>query len=338
MQEIVNQMERMIADNSYLAPVGETYPILMETDEVNRVYRIRWREFNGSAYKGEWVTREFLFPPRMRIVVKAIVQSDSTAIRYGYRIENGPESEDALHRVRLEAPSLTRSHVQFLSEQGEPGYPGIDVGGGRYLHVEFPSLKYIQDYTFWIWRPRDDDDTGVSAQPGEILEIPPVFSVPWESLPGVLTCWIKASNYRIGVSGHTDPTNVQELFAIDQLVPGISGTLKKVFRFAYHGRTVGPVPAPGPGTTRNDFLATIQGYLQEAREWGWCPGEQTADALEAAMEDLAGGELEETEFERRLKKLLQMVEEASHREDILYETWALLTFNLRHLKRLPPQR
>ncbi|MGH9341119.1 MAG: hypothetical protein ACRD1R_16360 [Acidobacteriota bacterium] len=336
MQELVNQLDRKIADNSYLAPVGETYPILMETDEVNRVYRIRWREFNGTAYKGEWVTREFLFPPRMRIVVKAIVQSESTAIRYGYKIENGPESEDALHRVRLEALGLTRAHVQLLANRGWPRYPGVSVNADRYLDVGLPSTRYLQDFRFHIWQLKDKDI--VSAAPGTALEIPPVFSVPWESLPGVLTCWIEASNYRIGVSGHSDPTNVQELFAIDQLVPGISGTLKKVSRFTYHGRTVGPVPAPGPETTRNDFLATIQGYLQEAREWGWCPGEQTADALEAAMEDLAGGELEETEFERRLKKLLQMVEEASHREDILHETWALLTFNLRHLKRLPPQR
>ncbi|MGH9341117.1 MAG: hypothetical protein ACRD1R_16350 [Acidobacteriota bacterium] len=106
---------------------------------------------------------------------------------------------------------------------------------------------------------------------------------------------------------------------------------KSVPRDQYHGRTTGPVPEPA-ATTSDEFLKTIQAYLKEARQWGWCPDEPTAASLERGLEELSQFLDRREDLMLFVDQLVENIEEAYRTGRILHETWVLLKFNLLYLR------
>jgi hypothetical protein len=300
-----------------------------ETDLEERVYRVSWPTWSGDYWRGAWtgpeVRRTVRFIPRMELVVEAeFGRSEKGEPAYGYLIRNGRGSEADAARIRIECVGLNRERVAMLS-----GLPHRWNVGDGFVRFALPGPMYSQDFTLHVFGP---DEKLMMAGPGETLRIPTELSVPWRSLPGVVACWAEAwldypFNMPRGMDVEQDPDDVTRIFQRGGEYPSPAvGHAKSVPRWAYEGKTVGPVPVPEPDE-RAEFVARIREYLREARYRGWCPDGELADRLEAELARIDPGAPDP----ERIARLLQEVEAAAESGGLLHEAHVLLKYNLEYL-------
>jgi hypothetical protein len=321
----VEEIQALIDRGRYLAhPLG--VPVQFEVDEERRLYRVSWRQWEGDVWSGGWKGPEILkvipFVPQVRVVVEATY----TDGRFGYRVTNLPESEAALSRktIELEAFGLTRELARlnqsvpledrrFPAEEGRFGFslPARVQGTYRFSHY--------------------DGSKPWSTEPGETYMLPPLLKVPWKNTPGILHCWLRVSGWDpstlgTGIDPEIDPPNVMNLFSeyAAYWESGLGPTRGP--RFAYHGKTIGPVPVPQPGE-RAEFVERIRSYFQEARDWGWVPDQAWAEEMAMELANLDQSDPDPSEVLR----LVDEVEAAYASERLLHEAHALLKYNLEHL-------
>lgn len=268
------------------------------------------------------MVKEIPFVPKVVAVVEATYEGD----RYGYRISNLPESQAGLSRksIELEAlgltPELARLHQnvslqdrRFPAGAGTFGFSLPGRAPGRYRFSQYDGSK--------PW----------SCKPGESYSLPTLLSVPWKSLPGVVRCWVRVmgwdpSTLGSGIDPHIDPPNVMNMFSEyrkfseDELGP------MRGLRFGYHGKTIGPVPAPEPDE-RADFVKRIRGDFQEARRWGWVANEAWGEEMARELANLDPSDPDSS----RVVRLVEQAEAAFTSGRLLHEAHVLLKYNLEYL-------
>ncbi len=139
-------------------------------------------------------------------------------------------------------------------------------------------------------------------------------------------CWVRVvpwdpATLGSGLDPEREAENVMLLFPEYSMEPGPRGP-----RFAYTGKTLGPVPVPEPHE-RAEFVDRIRQYLEEARYWGWCPDDERADRLEAELARIDPANPDSDP----LSRLLEEVETAAQAGGLLHEAHVLLKYNLEYL-------
>ena len=290
-------------------------PLEMKTNQGARQYEVRWREWNGASWTGKIEERAVPFVPRMRIIVSARYDSSGGRSAYGYRIQNDQESEGSIRQLMVECKGLTSARLEMLS-----GKWSFDIG---HYTIFMPARGFMQDFRFFTF---DDKRMGVAAKPGEELVYPPILTVPWNQLPGLVRCWVSAGDYIHGLDPEVTAENVLKVFTAYNIVETPEMGPKKEPKYMYHGITIGPVPWPGSDVTEKMFIDKIVGYMEGAREWDWIRNQQVADIIKSWILALA-----KEDKRSDVGGILDMCERAYKKGDILEEAYVLIKYNLSFL-------
>ncbi|GAB4119934.1 MAG: hypothetical protein Kow001_19210 [Acidobacteriota bacterium] len=242
-------------------------PVEFDTDVEERVYRVSWPTWSGDYWRGSWtgpeVRRTVRFIPRMDLVVRGeLGVSAKGEPAYGYAVNNGRGSEGDVALVWIECIGLNRERLELLRRRAR--WWAVAEG---FVMFTFPQGNYLQDFILSVFGP---DRRLVVAAPGQTLRVPTELSVPWRSLPGAVSCWVPVwqagypVDYPPGMDAEQDPADVTRIFwgGIENPSPEV-GHVRSVPRFAFTGKTIGPVPIPEP-TERAAFLGRVRQYLREA--------------------------------------------------------------------------
>jgi hypothetical protein len=322
LREAAEEVVRMVRAPRYLAhPLY--VPLKFEVDEARRVYRVSWREWEGDVWTGGWTgpeeVREIPFVPEVVAFVEGTYESGA----YGYRVSNDRRSGAPLSRktIELEAVGMTepllrmRQDVSLRDRRREDGSGTLSFSLPSTVSGNY-RVSLFDGSTPWF----------ASTGPGEAYTLAPFFRVPWRSLPGMVRCWVRVAPWDpttlgSGLDPEREAGNVMFMFPEYSMEPGPRGP-----RFAYTGKTIGPVPVPEP-LERAEFVGRIGEYLREARYWGWCPDGELADRLEAELARVDPGAPDPEQIAR----LLQEVEAAAESGGLLHEAHVLLKYNLEYL-------
>lgn len=309
----------MVEKSEYLAGV----PMDVQVNLAMRRYEIRWNELKDFKFYGKEVFRTVPFVPRMRIVVSATYNPQKEGGSYGYRITNGKESEKDIIGFGVECQGLT---AQRSAQAQAWGGGLVTVKEGTKINWMFLPAAYLQDFRFFSIGP---DQMALRANPGESLEYPPMLSVPWRHLPGLVACWVEPADYNTGLDVEMESQNLLSTFSTNQTIetPGLGLGKKSEPRYAYRGRTIGPVPAPEAELSRVKFLGTITEYLNEAEALGWTASKITTGEIRRRLSSLAGAQYDTAQIGR----IIDYLEQAERKGEVLAEAFILLKYNLSYL-------
>lgn len=323
LREKIEQILAIVNRGRYLAdPLG--VPVQFEIDRERRLYRVSWREWEGDVWTGGWrgpeVVKEIPFVPKVVAVVEATYEDGG----YGYEVFNSAESQGSLSRkLEIEGVGVNRTMVKM--HENVPLHRREFREHDEIFWFSYPGAHYLQNFgLFLAGGPR-------TCEPGQRFTLPPRLKTPWRELPGVVGCWAPIADWdppelSSGLDPEIDPPNVGRMFWKHRILPGAQLGPKKELRFAYHGKTIGPVPVPQPGE-RAEFAERIRGYFQDARDWGWVKDEAWAQEIEEKLGQLRSADLDP----RLVLELIQEVDEAYESGRLLHEAHVLLKYNLEYL-------
>jgi len=165
------------------------------------VYRIEWfdrdEKAQGVNWSGQRSLREIPFIPEVNVTVTATYAHDVKKGSYGYTINNSHESEAAvINALLLEAINLTPDQVR-LGENVPRADKRFEAEDLR-VHFFLPRKGYLKNFRLKVFGKEN-------TEPGQVTRIPPMLSVPWEQLPGVIRCWIEVEGWDHGFSADLDP-------------------------------------------------------------------------------------------------------------------------------------
>ncbi|GAB4243815.1 MAG: hypothetical protein Kow00109_19670 [Acidobacteriota bacterium] len=269
--------------------------------------------------------------PVFQIVVKASVVAGSGKLRFGYRVINAASNAYPVRDLAIEMVGMTRERLALL-EASERKLYGHRRALDTALHIQIPRLEHVSRY-FVLFPYEPETLRGRAARPGHVLQIPALMEVPWRALPGLVRCWVRPFGWW-GPKGDLSAENdCEELIRIVYR-PRIEQTPvgpNELPRWAWEGKTIGPVPAPEPGTSRSEWIGQLLKWHEDAVYWGWYEGDG-AERWGKYLEELAADPAAE-----RIRRLLEQVEEDRRAGRLLEETYALWRYNLEFLLELPEE-
>ncbi|GAB4245869.1 MAG: hypothetical protein Kow00109_21910 [Acidobacteriota bacterium] len=148
----------------------------------------------------------------------------------------------------------------------------------------------------------------------------------------MVRCWVTPFYWRIrpGLSAESD-CEALSLWIYGPRWEDTALGPNKIERWDYWGKTIGPVPAPEPGTPRSEWIRQLLKWREDAVYWGWYEGDG-AERWGKYLEELAADPATE-----RIRRLLEQVEEDRRAGRLLEETYALWRYNLEFLLELPEE-
>ena len=313
-----NAVKDVLESSAYVAGV----PLDVRVNQEMRRYEIRWKELKDFKFSGKEVLRTVPFVPRMRIVVSAFYDPQKGGGSYGYRIANEKESETFIIEFEVECQGLTEERDAEIQNRGRR----LIVRSEAKMYWMALPARLMQNFMLATF---DKSDMGVKANPGENLEYPAMLSVPWKHLPGVVACWVSAGHYRPFLDVEMVSQNVILTFSTRRTIetPGLGIGKKTEPRYAYWGKTIGPVPTPEADVPRGKFLERIIGYLNEAEAWGWTASKAATGEIRKRLLSLRGSDCDPAQ----IAKTIDYVEQARRQGEILEEAFVLLKYNLSYL-------
>ncbi len=313
------EVEGFIRAWSYLRPTS--HPLEVAVDAERHLYRLRWNEGGCDGWcEGRFDGVEIPFPPAMELRVEARLAPGDGG-RYGYLVENHRASAAPIRSsMWLESRDFTNEH---LAEVGRLTFPQ--------QNIELPSGSVWVMYPKWGAHFRisvfDRRKRLSIVPPGSSFEIAPVLSLPFESLPAVLGCWLDIVGYDATREIHEEPENAIRGFSQYKNVQVWPDRTVRVPRFAYHGKTIGPAPAPPADFTREQFIDRLAADLETGRQSGWI------EAAEAAWFRDRLEELKTPGDGAAVDRVLERVVSGSRDGKLLNEAEILLQLNLEYLRK-----
>jgi hypothetical protein len=187
---------------------------------------------------------------------------------------------------------------------------------GRTYAIGLPRDGYLQDFRLHIYSESDP------VPPGESVSFPALLSVPWASLPGIVSCWVETKEYL--ALGTESPDEISQFFRQYKIVSTAKGS-KKIPRFMYLGKTLGPVPVPDSRISPAEFFGKLLEYHIEAQRLGWYNDRSTTVKVTSQLEALRV-----IEEGADVDSILQTIESGFKTQRIEGEAYVLLRYNLEH--------